>query len=386
MKKLIICVIIVTFMLISSSGIYAVSEVSLLDVGYTDNIYKFSDDNEINLPFIRVSGERMIIDRDILKSGISFARDNINVLNNLKGIQVLSSSDTIRVNGNMEYGIIMAPTVIIEGTIDKTLMVIAENLTVSEDSVIKEDLLCSVSKLDLLGNIEGNLIGLIDQANILGNINQDFRADVNEINLGENSKIQGSIYLMSTNNIDISDKYPNATIKIIEKTNNVNNMDLGNILRTSLIITLICILITSKTNIIKNALIKVKEYRISTVMYGIASILVLPLIIIIFFVLTLIGLGIITIPTMIAYSSFMIISCILSTAIVGSMISEYILNKYENKVNGIWYKSIVMFCTIFVLNIIANLPSIGYTMSVALCILSSGILFTAIFRRTKIKE
>lgn len=383
MKKLSTCIVAVMLIFISLSGIYAVSDTSVFDMEYTENVYKFSEGTDIKLPFIRMSGERMEIDRDVNKSGISFARDGISVLNNLKGIQILSSSDTVRVTGNMEYGMVIAPTVIVEGTIEKSLIIVAENITISEKAVIKEDLLCSASKLDLLGNIEGNLLGTIGQANIEGNITKDFRANVNDIFLATNSSIKGDIYLISTNsNINLSAVYPNATVKIIEEIN-TNTIDIWEILRTSLIFALIYLLLSNKTNLIKNTLNKVKSYWRATGLSGFASILLFPLIIVVVIFLTIFGLGIIAFPVAIAYGSFILIAFVLSAIIVGCMIAEYIANKYSDKIKGTWDKLILAFCTIFMLNLITNIPMIGYTISVALCILSAGILFTAIFRRIK---
>lgn len=384
MKKLKICIIAVMLMFMSVSGIYAVSNISILDMEYTDNVYKFSESGDINLPFIRVSNGRMEIDKDVNKSGFSFANESLSVVNNLKGIQVLTSSDTVRINGNIEYGVVVAPTVIVEGTIDRSIMIVSENVTISENAVIKEDLLCMSGKIDLLGKIEGSLLGSIGQANISGNIVRDLRANISGITLGEKSNIQGNIYLRSYNNIDISAKYPNAIVNIIEKVE--NTIDIWGIVRTSLIFALIYLLISNKTNFVKNLLNKVKVYSKSTALFGFACILLFPAIILVIIGLTIFGLGIITIPALIMYGTFMLVAFMLSTFITGSVMCEYISNKYNNKIKGNWKKLILAFCLIFVLDLLTNLPMIGYTLSVALCILSTGILFTSIFRRIKVEN
>lgn len=371
-------------MFMGVSGIYAISNVSIFDMEYADNVYKFSESGDINLPFVRVSNGRMEIDKDVNKSGFSFSHENLSVLNNLKGIQVLASSDTVRITGNMEYGMVIAPTVIVEGTIDRSIMIVSENVTISEKAVIKEDLLCMSGKLELLGNIQGNLLGSIDEANISGNISKDLRANVGSIILGEKSNIQGNIYLRSYNNIDISAKYPNAIVNIIEKTNDTINI--WGIVRTSIIFALIYLLISNKTNFAKNLLNKVKVYSKSTVLLGFASILLFPAIILLFIALTIFGLGIITIPALIMYGAFMFVAFMLSIFITGSVMCEYVSNKYNNKIKGNWDKLIFAFCLMFMLDLLTNLPMIGYILSVALCILSTGILFTSIFRRTKIEN
>ncbi|MDD2376033.1 MAG: hypothetical protein PHD15_00010 [Clostridia bacterium] len=383
MNKLATSLITVMIILISISGIYATSSIGILDVEYTENVYKFSDNDDINLPFIRMSSARMIMDKDINKSGVSYAQESISVLNNLKGIQTLASSDTVRVTGNMEYGIILAPTVIIEGTIEKSMIIISENITISENAVIKEDLLCSAAKLELLGSIEGNLLGTIDKVDLNGNITKDFRANIGSITLNEDSKIQGNIYISSHNSIDISDKYPNAMVILVENTNDTFTFDIWEIIRLSMIFALLYLLISNKTNIIKNTLNKVKTYKKTTLLSGFASILLFPLIIIAFFILIAIGLGIITVPMVIIYGSFMISAFMLSTFIVGSVMSEYIMDKYSDKVKGNWYKLLLAFFLFLGLTIIVEIPTVGYTLSVALCILSVGIVITTIFRRLK---
>jgi len=383
MRKIAISIIAVMVILISLSGIYASSEIAILDTDYTDTVYKFSENNDIKLPFVRMTAARMIMDKDINKSGISYAGESLSVINNLKGIQTLISSDTVRITGNMEYAVVIAPTVIIDGTIEKSMVIVSQNVTISENAVIKEDLFCSSSKLELLGSIEGNLLGAIENIDIFGNISQDLRADIGNITLDEKSKIQGNIYIRSYNNIDISDKYPNATIEVIKQTNEVYKMDIWKLLRTAAIFALLYLLISSKTNIIKNALIKVKTYRISTVVIGLASIILLPLLFILIVVLSLIGLGIIAFPIAILYSAFIISTFALSTLIVGSIMSEYIINKYSDKINGNIFKLIFALLLFFVINIVCDLPTVGSTISLMICVLSTGIVFTTTFRKIK---
>jgi cytoskeletal protein CcmA (bactofilin family) len=383
MKKIAISIITVMVILISLSGIYASSEIGILDTEYTDTVYKFSENSDIKLPFVRITAARMIMDKDLNKSGISYANENISVINNLKGIQTLISSDTVRISGNMEYGIVIAPTVIIEGTIDKSMIILSQKVTIAENAVIKEDLLCTTNEIDILGSIEGNLLGAIENIDISGNISQDLRADVANITLGEKATIQGNIYLRSYNSIDISNKYPNAKIEIMEHKAAVYTMDIWKILRVSTIFAVLYLLFSSKTNIIKKALNKVKTYKVSTVMFGLASIMLIPLLFLIIILLSLIGLGIIAFPVTVLYSAFMITAFTLSTLVVGSVISEYIINKYSDKISGNIFKLILSLLLFFVLNMVCDLPTVGSTLSLILCILSAGIVFTTMFRKIK---
>ena len=130
-------------------------------------------------------------------------------------------------------------------------------------------------------------------------------------------------------------------------------------------------------------LIKIKTYRKTTVVSGFVNIFLFPVTIIAIFVLSIIGLGIVTIPMGILYVSFMAISFMLSTFIVGSIMSEYIINKYSNKIGEKWYKLLLAFFVFFGLSTIVEIPKVGSTLAVALCILSVGIVYTTIFKKIK---
>ncbi|MEG1989517.1 MAG: hypothetical protein RR144_00005 [Clostridia bacterium] len=379
MKKIKICILTIMIVLFGLNSIYGASE--LIDMDYSDSAYKFSDSGIINLPFFRVSSARITMDKDINKSGISMAKDTIDVTNSLKGIQTLISIDTVRVTGNMEYGLIMAPTVIIEGNIDKTLLIISDNITFTDKAKVKEDIIVSCNKLDIAGTIEGNLIGTCSDVNITGNIQKDFRVRLNNLKFGDNSKILGNVYIEAYNNIDIKTMYPNATIKILEKVENENNIDIFKIIRTSLLFSLIYLLLSTKTNIIKNMLEKIKKHRIATIVVSIFSMLLLPLILTLVIFITLIGLGIISLPILFSYITFLIVTFTLSSLIVGSVMSEYISNKYIDKLGNFWTKLVLSFVIFTMISLIPFIPIIGYTLSLAVCMISSGIVFTSIFRK-----
>ena len=138
-KKYIISLVAILFLTIFGiTFVNATSEINLEDVeqemkienfeGYFDTdfsneVYKFSEqDKEIKLPYFRFSNERMIIDKEVNKSGFCFSAKSIEVDSKLTGIQTLFSSDTIRVNENMEYGVLFADgDIIIDSNINKTL-------------------------------------------------------------------------------------------------------------------------------------------------------------------------------------------------------------------------------------------------------------------------
>jgi len=370
------------FSFVSFSGIYAVEDTSILDIKSTNDVYKFSEDKEIKLPFIRTSLNRMIMDKDLSKSGMSISTKNITATNNLQGIQTLISEDTIRVEGNMQYGVLIAPTVIIEGTIDKTVFVIAKNVTVSEGAVIKEDLLAISTDLDILGSVEGNVLGSAKSLNVSGNISEDLRFYVDEINLNESSTITGSIYLSSYNDIDLGDRYPNAIINTLEKPQWYDLIYINEIIISSILFALIYLLVTSKTNVFKNILNKVKSNKVSVPLYGALSIILVPVAFLLFLLLIYIGIIEFAFAFAIIYTAFMIVVGILSTFIVGSIMCEHITSKYEN-IKGFFYKFVFTFCVFLALSLITKLPYVNELFGMLIFLFASGIVLTSLIKKAE---
>lgn len=386
MKKISLCVIAIMLVFMSLSGIYAADNLSVFDTKATDVMYKFSDDADITLPYARASQGRIIIDRDVNKSGLSFANENLSVVSNLKGVQTLMSADTIRVEGNLEYGILIAKTVIIEGTVDRSLVIMAENVTIAKDAVIKEDLICSASDLQLYGTIEGNLLGTVGYANISGNISKDFRAHVDGIAFNEESKINGNVYISSYNNdvlTNVKNVYPNATVNIEEEQIQEYKIDIMDILKTAIIFALIYLVLTNSTKLMKDTLNKVKNYKVSTVLLGALSIVIMPLVFLAMIVLAAFGFGVLAVPMAVIYVTFLIVSFMLSTLIVGSVMCEYITTKYADKIKGNWYKLFCAFFEFLCLGLLSSLPVVGGIIAMSICLLASGIVTTALYRKIK---
>lgn len=382
MKKIVLCLLIIMFSFVSFSGIYAVEDTSILDIKSTNDVYKFSEDKEIKLPFIRTSLNRMIMDKDLSKSGMSISTKNITATNNLKGIQTLISEDTIRVEGNMEYGVLIAPTVIIEGTIDKTVVVMAKNITVSEGAVIKEDLLAISTDLDILGSVEGNVLGSAKSLNVSGNISEDLRFYVDEINLDEASTISGSIYLSSYNDIDLGDRYPNAIINTLEKPQWYELIYINEIIISSILFALIYLLVASKTSIFKNILNKVKSNKVSVPLYGALSIILVPVAFLLFILLLYIGTIEFAFAFAITYTAFMIVVGILSTFIVGSVMCEHIISKYGN-IKGFFYKFVFTLCVFLALSLITKLPYVNELFGMLIFLSASGIVLTSLIKKAE---
>ena len=97
----------------------------IIDTKIIEGVYKTSDNEITYLPNIRYVVDRMIVDSELKKSGFSFATKSIEINSPTKGIQAMFSSDSIRVNSNMEYGILIADgNIIVDSQIDKSLVLV----------------------------------------------------------------------------------------------------------------------------------------------------------------------------------------------------------------------------------------------------------------------
>jgi hypothetical protein len=377
MKK----ILVVLLILVSLSNVFATG---VFDVKSTQEVYKFSDQGDINLPFIYSSAERLIMDKDLIKSGISMSSKNIDILNKLKGVQVLVSGDTVNVDNELEYGLIISPNVVINSSIDKMLVIISEKVNITSNSVLNDDIVIMSNEVVLSGNAKGNVLGSVQKFTLNSNIEKDLRLNLDSIVLGENSKISGDIYLETYNDIKL-DNYKNATINKIDKItkeSSISEMFLNN-LQIALVFALVYLFLSKKTNLFKFMFNKLK-YPIFTTISGFIILLTLPLVFIILLFLSVFGLYMLTIPFSIIYYGIILLSVLLSTFIVGSLMSEYISNKYTEVIKNNWYKLILSTIVFLVLKLIVEIPNFGFTLALCLCILSIGIVATLIFKKSKI--
>lgn len=376
MKK----ILIVLLILVSLSNVFATG---ILDVKSTQEVYKFSDQGDISLPFIYSSAERVIMDKDLIKSGISMSSKNIDVLNKLKGVQVLISGDTVNVNNDLEYGVIISPNVIIDSNINKMLLIISEKVNITSKAILNDDILIASNEVTVSGNMKGNVLGSVKKFTLNSNIEKDLRLNTDNIILNDKSRISGKIYIETYNDIKL-DNYPEATINKINKVSketNISELFLNN-LQIAVVFGLVYIFLSKKTNLFKFMINKLK-YPIFTTISGFMILLTLPLVFILLLLLSIFGLYMLTIPFFIVYYGIVLLSVLLSTFIIGSLMSEYMSNKYNEIIKNNWYKLFLSSVIFLVLKLIVEIPSLGFTLSLCLCVLSMGIVATLIFKKAK---
>lgn len=366
-------------------------EIGIVDRVYKDGVYKLSDDTkDIYLPFFRAGSDRVIVDKEINKSGAIFAGKAIDVTKNLKGVQVLFSGDTVRVNANMEYSVIFADNVVIDSNIDKMVTIFANTVTITQNATINDDLICFANQIDMLGTVKGSFVGSANTTNISGTIEKDLRIKTQNIKLYEGNKILGKIYINTSNeSLSVADKYPNAYIFLNKYTAMNKTQSLFDIVKDMLyvciVLTLLYLLVDklSKQKLFTAMKEKSVKHPVFTILSGIINLIFIPLVFITLIGLSIFGLAIVTMPALLVYVVSLIIVLALSKFIVGSVIYAYIRQKYMTSYKGFWYQAVGVFCTYLGIYILCKIPYIGGFFTMAIIILSVGIVFTSIFKKDK---
>lgn len=365
----------------------------IMDIQEKTDLFKFSDSRDILLPFLRMSYDKVEIDKDVLHMGLTYGNKGVEVNSKTQDLQVLISNDTVRINNNMEYAVIISRgNVIIDSNIDKSLIIFAgEKVTLTENANIGKDVVCFSNLLEVKGTVDGNVVGGINSAVISGKINKDFRINTESIDISDSNNILGNVFIETRNeNINLKDKYPNSIIKIItnESTtnNNVLNIIIGTI-KTALVYSLAYLIIfkVSKKNIF-NDFYKVVNKNIGfSFMSGALAYVAIPLVVVVSIFGVFIGIDEIAIPFMVFYLAILFVLSSLCIFILGTIIHEYLLDKYL--LNADLAKRIV--CVFFVflsLILLTNIPKVGLYINMIYMIIAVGATLAYILKKKEAQK
>ena len=362
----------------------------IFDTEYKYEVYKSSEDKNSYLPFFRFVNERVIFDSKITNMGVTFANKSIEVLEEMKNSQIMFSSDSIRINAPFERGILIANgNITINSNVSQNLLLISPGvITIEENAVVNGDIFVIGNEIEIKGTVKGSILGILDSCSVTGHIDRDLRISTKTLNIATNENILGNIYVETFNNIDISNLYPNAVVKVqeVKETSPFSWNNIFSMITTALILTLVYILITKKSNgkLYEMIVNKLKSNSVFAVLSGTIILLAILPIMFLLLLLSFMGLSVITIPLMIVYIAFVVIVGILDVFIVGSLMYKYIKNKYL-KQDGITTDIIGSFVVYFVLSILSIVPYVGGYITLVLLIAANGIVFTSIFKKEKNK-
>lgn len=380
-NKILKVFMLVLTVVICTSSVFA-SE-GLFQLGVFEDVYKLSENSEIELPFLNMFSETATYDKDVNHSGITFASSTIDIDKKLTGMHLIFSSDMLTISGEVEHIVAYANNVVIEGKVTKDSVIMGRSVKVLDTAEIDEDVVIIANELEIAGTVKGNVIATVSgNTKVTGNIDKDLRIITNTLEIGE-GLVKGDFYLKTDMNVDeIKSMYKEGTFEILTKETKSTGEKVLSIVTdgviTVVIYTFIAYLIVRKdNNIVKRATVKFKENTTYGILIGLVAftlVLILPILLI---VLAVFGLGIIAWPLLILYLGVVLFSISTATFTVGTAIYTAIEDKVKK------YKVFVLAGIFIVLYAICNIPYIAYYATVAINLISLSIILTGITKRKK---
>lgn len=331
MSKKFFSIIMVMFVLVVSlTNVHAAD--GLFHTGMYEDIYKLSEQSDIELPFLNMFMNAATYDKDVKHSGISFGSTTIDVNEKLEGMHAIVSSDMVTIKGEIENSFVYANNVVIEGKLTSDSIIFAPTVQIKEGAVIENDVIIIANNLDIAGTVNGNVIATVtEKTTVSGKIDEDLRLITADLVL-DSGIIKGDIYVeTSADMTSLKEKYPDATVKpLVEETTQETDW-MGIITKgviTVIVYTFVAWLVTRKPkNIVERACDK---FKAKTTFGLIASVITLMLVLILpilLIVLALTGLGLIAWPVLIAYVALLLFVATTAMLIVGMAIYDAIKGK-----------------------------------------------------------
>ncbi len=367
-----------TFILICNQ----VSAVQIFDSKTTDGIYKASeDDSSFDIPFMRVSEQRMEIDKSISQLGLFFSYSSIDVNSSLTGVQMYYSNDTVRINSDVSNAVVFCTgNVIVNANVQNTLFVYGNGtLTIGENGNVNGNLICYCPKLEVNGQVDGNILGDVSDVTINNVVNGKVNMNVTQMSFGDGAKVNNGININTNNpNLTIDESVATSTIDYVESQSESFREYVIRILSNTLtnIIIFLLILIFIKNDRLTKLCDRIqgkgvlKNGLVGTV--GVLVILSFGIILL----MVLLNLGIAAIIFSIAV---IIIFALLKNIVVGTFIVKLVEKKYsESQIKP----NVILTCimTFLLLEILQNIPYIGFIISALIFVLSIGIILSILKR------
>lgn len=386
MLKKISFVFVILMFLVCMTNVEAKSNSNFIDMQTYTNIYKLSEDSDVKLPFIKFFNEKANFDKKLDKSGLTISAKALEITDDINGLQTIIASDTVDIKGSVEYATIVASNVMISGTVEKDILVLAESVFITETANILGDIIVMSASMEMKGTVHGNLIANTTEFVMAGNVAKDFRVRSQEMAF-EETDIKGDIYIETESDINISSKYQNAIVNNIQ-TNVVTeaerkaqvNHTVVKVVTAVILFTLLNMLVRKiKPELFKNLSNKAIKHSSFAIIIGVITLTTIPIIVVLATICSLIGLGVVTTPLFVVYIALIVVIIALAKFIVGSTIYEVIKDKI--KANNL-LKEISLLLGIFaVLYLICYLPYIAAISSMAIVLLSAGIVTTGLLRK-----
>lgn len=365
--------------------------VEIFDTKTSSSVYKVSeDDSTFEVPFARIIENRIEIDKSISQVGLFMSTSSIEVTEPLEGVQLFYSGDTVRLNSDTEYPIIVSTgNVIINGTIKKTTLIYCKGtITIGEDANIKQNLICYTPKLEINGVVDGNILGVIQDLCINNTVNGKIKAEVSQIECLQNAKVEKGLELNTSNeSLTVPETVGEAKIDVAtnEESGGVREYLLKVLIATlaNIVIFLIVVIfakkerlekvgkrLTDSKEILKNG---VFSYLIllACILFGIV---LLPLLTKLGVVLLVFSGAVMTIVTLLKNVIF--------GMLVGYLTSQREISKDGKKMNV----TVSTMLTLLILELIGTIPYVGEVFKFITFIIALGMLCSLIFKKKDVTK
>ena len=355
----------------------------IFDNKSTSEVYKVSeDDSSFDLPFIRVVDNRIEVDKSISQVGLFISTNSIEVTEPLEGVQVFYGNDTVRINASTQYPVIFTTgNIVINGEIENTTFIYCNGtITVGEDANIKGNLICYSPKLEINGQIDGNILGNVTTLDINNTIKGKVRMQVQQVNCLEGAVVENEMQFTTTNaDLSIPESVGTATIDVISG----NDMQIGQYFLEILIATIgnivifLLLLILVKGERLERVAQNLTNGR-KVLKNGISAYIGL-IISICFGIVLLALLTKLGVALLIFAIAVMIIFTLLKNVIFGVFIVELVKTRYakqEIKPNNV-LTAIIVF---LILELLETIPYVGEVIKFIVFIFSLGIIYSLLKR------
>lgn len=377
-KKILITLVLV---ILSLTNVFAFSDTNIIDFRADESNYTASQASKINLPFVRLTSKKVVLDTDTNKSGICFAGTSIELTGKLSGVYLLTAGEEVVIKGEVDNVIVSAPKVRVEGKVNGILVNLSDSIEITEKAEVNEIYTYS-SNLILNGKVKENLLGTVNSLTLKGNVEKDVRLNVEKIDIDAN-KIKGNVYFKTHNeNLNAKYVYPNAKIDVInlDEQKEEGAIILSNMLVA--VISSICIYsiieIITKRKFIANFEEKVTRNLFFAFTISLASfMLTMP---IMFFAILLMSVGFfnIAIAVLAIYIGLTIATAAMSLVITGAYISKFITRKC--KINSKFTEYLVV-TSVYVALYFAT--KFVFILAIFNSLFAFGITFTYLFKKEK---
>lgn len=367
----------------------------LLDIGTYSKVYKMSEEADVSLPFMRVFDNKSFYDKDVAKTGLSIGSKELSISGKMSGVQNILCTDSVTIDGSVEYAYIIASNVVIKGTVEKDIVILAQSVFVTEEANILGDIVLLSVKTEIRGNVQGNLIINSDNTLLKAAVGKDCRVSSRELNI-DNLDVGGEIYIETDSETNILEKYPNATIKAyttqtnksVVKQNTFINLDEAiNIILKIVVYSLVYALIIKMwPKLFENLTIKIKGHPTFTVLMGVLMIVTIPIVLTLLFLLAYVGLGMIAGPVFVAYSAIIILAISLAKFISGVFLLEFIKNNFVKGERKIFREAGIFALVLLLIYIICKISFIGGYATMATMLFSVGGIFTGMMKKLGVKS